>query len=410
MLNEIRKLLRSRIVLTLLIAVIALSVYEGAAYGRRQIKSGEIFSDTDVYLTQELYQSVTQTVDEIFSAFDFSQMYYIEAIGKAYPAGEIMRLSNSVRNAIQVERQRQFAMELALFNIREIEERGERGYWLRYNRMVYEHYLYLPEPHLMETLTWESLLARISNELEVWNKWYILPMLAAMMASATLFAMEHESSVYLIVHASRNGRSCLYMKKICAIFIFSLFLTALYWLIWWIWNIDSFSSNKWLSAPIQSIPGLELCPFSITLPQTMLLIIGIQTLLTLFLCLLSACGALLTQNRFAGFCVAIAVFGVLFAWYYAAASMHDVTNPFYRITQGQIQFRQISQIWNPIYLISPGMYLNNFKMVNIAGLPIPMLFAPSAVALVATALLSVWGKMLSAGRKYKPKTLIEVTQ
>lgn len=221
-----------------------------------------------------------------------------------------------------------------------------------------------------------------------------LPILFCILISAELFCGELRSGVFKFNYTSKNGRLCLYRKKIFTLMIFSAFAAVLYTAIQLAAVLPKHGLTE-PNTPLQIYETYTNCAYNIGFLQFVFVTIGMRILCCWFVCFLTVCLALLFRSLIASAAVSGAVFALMFVLYERTLQTHGgtaVKATRYALHHGLLKF-------SPICLFDPNGYFVSSDYINVFDHPVTELFFSLAVSALITAALAVLGGYLFVSKR-----------
>ncbi|MDE6731442.1 MAG: ABC transporter permease subunit [Oscillospiraceae bacterium] len=222
----------------------------------------------------------------------------------------------------------------------------------------------------------------------------LLPILFCILISAELFCGEIRSGVFKFNFTSKNGRLCLYRKKIFTLMIFSACTAVLYTAIQLVAVLPKYGLTD-LNIPLQIYDSYINCAYNIGFLQFVFATVGMRILCCWFICFLTVCLALLFRSLIASAAASGAVFALLFVLYERTLQTHGgttVKSTQYALHHGLLKF-------SPICLFDPNGFFVSSDYVNVLDYPVTELFVNLAVSVIITAVLAALGGYLFARKR-----------
>lgn len=117
-----------------------------------------------------------------------------------------------------------------------------------------------------EALEGLSVPAVFQGHMELLTEWRLTDLflfLAILLGALLLFSEDRRSGILLLLRPTVRGKNSLYLRKLCSLLLFSVVATVLFYGTNFAICTAVFGAEN-LSAPIQSVGGLLLCPFPLT--------------------------------------------------------------------------------------------------------------------------------------------------
>lgn len=216
-----------------------------------------------------------------------------------------------------------------------------------------------------------------------------LPILFCILISAELFCGELRSGVFKFNFTSKNGRLSLYRNKIFTLMIFSACTAALYTVIQLAAILPKYGLTE-PNTPLQIYASYINCAYNIGFLQFVLVTVGMRILCCWFICLLTACLALLFRSLIASASASGAIFALLFVLYERTLQTHGGT----AVKATQYELHHALLKFSPVCLFDPNGYFVSSDYVNVLDYPVTELFFNLAASALITAALAVLGGFL----------------
>lgn len=214
------------------------------------------------------------------------------------------------------------------------------------------------------------------------NSYIFLYILFVCAFFCNIFTVENESGMHRILYSSKLGKSGLFKRKIAAGLICSLgiafIFTAVPFFSVWTRRVLSF---KLLNQPLQSVDYFELCPFSLTVGEYLLLSFAMHFLVAvLILSLIAVCSAFLKNGV-----VVLAISAIL------SIGMTAVTLP------DESEIALAARRLGGCGLLSLQKYLVQYDTVNVFGIPIMSFYITVTFTVLLSVVLLLIAYMLCSG-------------
>lgn len=224
----------------------------------------------------------------------------------------------------------------------------------------------------------------------------LLLVLLCAFVSAELFCAEKRSGVYKINFTSQRGRLSLYKNKLAAISVFSAFVTLIYTAVQTVTVFLKYSISQ-INAPLQINELFSECPFNIGFLQYVFAILCTRFLGCLFVCVLAAFAAVLTDNIIAA-AVGTSGFGAVLFWLYQS------TLEFYgneSVAASKVDLHHGIMKFSPVCLLNAQCYFVSGNYTNVLNYPVTELAVNITVTMILTVLLTAAGGALFKRRRRK---------
>lgn len=217
----------------------------------------------------------------------------------------------------------------------------------------------------------------------------ILPILFCILISAELFCGEIRSGVFKFNFTSKNGRLCLYRKKLFTLMIFSAITAVIYTLVQLAAVLPKYGLTE-PNTPLQIYETYTNCAYNIGFLQFVFATVGMRILCCWFISLLTVCLALLFRSLIASAAASGGIFALLFVLYERTLQTHGGTAV--KTTQYALHHNLLK--FSPICLFNPNGYFVTSDYVNVFNYPVSELFFNLTVSVMITAALAVLGGYL----------------
>lgn len=221
-----------------------------------------------------------------------------------------------------------------------------------------------------------------------------LPILFCILISAELFCGELRSGVFKFNYTSKNGRLCLYRRKIFTLMIFSACTAVLYTAIQLAAILPKYGLTE-PNVPLQIYETYTNCAYNIGFLQFVFATVGMRILCCWCICFLTVCLALLFRSLIASAAISGGIFALLFVLYERTLQTHGGTAV--KATQYALHHEMLK--FSPICLFDPNGYFVTSDYVNVFNYPVTELFFNLAVSALITAALAVLGGYLFIRRR-----------
>lgn len=216
-----------------------------------------------------------------------------------------------------------------------------------------------------------------------------LPILFCILISAELFCGEIRSGVFKFNFMSKNGRLCLYRKKIFTLMIFSACTAVLYTAIQLAAVMPKYGLTE-PNTPLQIYDTYANCAFNTGFLQFVFVTVGMRVLCCWCMCILTVCLALLFRSLIASAAVSGGIFALLFVLYERTLQTHGETAV--KATQYALHHELLK--FSPICLFNPNGYFVSSDYVNVFNYPVTELLFNLAVSTQITAAMAILGGYL----------------
>ncbi len=250
---------------------------------------------------------------------------------------------------------------------------------VRQSDRVIEAYQYKKDFSIYNSSGWTNWLGRASISV---MDFLLLAFLVVVIAP--VFCSEHEKGAFYLVFSSRRGRGKTFLAKLLACTIFTLAFTLILLIIKFAVYSLRFDMFAGLLQPLQSIPDFQMCPYSINILQTLLLLYLFRILFYLVVVFFTLLVSCLFKSVLFPFIIGGAMsISLLFLQQYAAG---------YQVGFSDINFSKFYlfkdlQTYSFTALYNPLAFFEKFDVVNLFGFPVYRLTVNIALTLLLIAVL-----------------------
>ncbi len=408
---EWRKIWIQPVVWILLVLFTGYGVY---SYSHIQVdpELKQVYSHITGPLTQETYETVTTTLQEVEAGERpveeetvtiggeelIRQRVEIPQWGGSYVVGYLEQAKYDMEGLMDFENDRVRIVEQAQRNMQKYQNREDRIYDYRYNELVYNQSSNRGDLILLEKTGWWNFTEFLGVMRPV-NFFDLTALLLCMVALCSLFTKDDECGFTPVVRCSYLGRGTLLFAKMLSGFLFcvvTLAILRLGILITLAVNTDL----SYVTAPVQSLSNFRSCPYNISILGMIVQQFFITVLFLLFFFLLGALAGILARRNYISLGVQFVVAVVLTALSLrpdASNYWNMITNKTSNMVLPQTDYSQmvgedIMKIWNPGMVMRINEYYDHYDYVNVLGFPVSRLtlFVSWLILLNAILFLITW--------------------